>query len=144
MKALFILVLSLIILGANELSVLAAPTPIFKPVINQIKQRLQNNLAFRLPTNLPKSITQGISKDNLKVVLKVNNQNASIALLNTGKDCQNINTGSRLYSLDCRLIFIHTALLSSDFYKNYQENYRSNTSLKLPKNIGSSRLSIEN
>lgn len=52
MKRLFILGFSLVTLSANQLSVLAAPAPIFKPVINQIKQRVPNNLAFRLPTNL--------------------------------------------------------------------------------------------
>jgi hypothetical protein len=137
-KSLFILGLSLMTLDANKLSVLAAPAPIFKPVINQIKQRLPNNLVFRLPSSLPNSITQGISKENLKVVLKVNNQNAYISLLNTGEDCQNINTASRLYNLDCRRISINTALLSSDFYKNSQANYKSGISLNLNKSIKAS------
>ncbi|MTJ14793.1 hypothetical protein FJR11_19880 [Anabaena sp. UHCC 0187] len=134
-QSLFILGLSLFTLGASELSVLAAPAPIFKPVINQIKQHLPNNLVFRLPSSLPKSITQGISKDNLKVVFNVNDLNADISLLNTSKYCQNMNTGDRLYAINCIRISINAVLVSSKYYKNFQDDSGLTTPLTLNKNI---------
>jgi hypothetical protein len=56
MKREFILGFSLVTLAANQLSILAAPAPIFKPIIHQIQQNLPANLAFRLPANLPQSL----------------------------------------------------------------------------------------
>jgi hypothetical protein len=133
--SLFILGFSLMTLGASELSVLAAPAPIFKPVINQIKQRLPNNLIFRLPSSLPKSITQGITKDNSKVDFNVNDQKADISLLNTSKYCQNMNTGDRLYAINCIRIYINAVVVYSNYYKNFQDDSGLTTPLTLNKNI---------
>lgn len=134
MKRLFILGFSLVTLGANQLSVLAAPDPVFKPVINQIKQRLPANLAFRLPANLPKSVTQGISKNNLKLTLESNNQSIVLRVQDGSKYCQELPHG-RTYALECNRFSIHVGSLSSAFYKDSEKSRSPENSFNLYKNI---------
>jgi hypothetical protein len=108
----------------------AAPAPIFTPVIKNIRKKLPANLAFRLPSNIPKKITQA---GKVKLDLKIEKDNAYLRLKYVG--CEKDFPGGRGYSLYCVPLQFTSATIGSKFYQDLKFYITSSTKFPLARGI---------
>jgi hypothetical protein len=130
-KSLFSLTLSLAIAvsgGFVPIPANAEPDPVFKPIIGEIRNKLPSNLVFRLPSRLPKAITNKISP---QLIFNVNSERAYLAL--EDKNClPRFRRGSRGFVLACQPFSVASSTLASKYYR---EDTQRGDAVQLSRNL---------
>ncbi len=99
------------LLGGNVVSAIAQ-TLNAAPIFQDIKNKIPQNLGFRLPTYMP------VISEEVQPIFSISDQNiATVTLEFTDSRCRSLPKGSRGYLVGCRALSISSGSIASDFWR---------------------------